>query len=218
MMDYNSQRTKMVIPEYGRCVQDLIEYAKTITDRAKRNLAAREIIRQMASVQQSNIKDAVELDRKLWDHLYIISQNQLDIDSPYPKPAIDDYVVPSRLRYNSEEKDLPFRYYGTIVTNMIKTAVLMEDSPEREALVHDIANNMKKLYLAWNKGTVDDKVILNHLQQLSNGHLSLPENAELASNFNIPNPNNAAPVRQYKKKKPKQNYSNGAKKYFKKKN
>lgn len=218
-MEYNSQRKKMTIPEYGRCVQEMIDTAKTIEDRNKRNIAAREIIRQMAALQQSNIKDAGELDRKLWDHLYIISDFNLDVDSPYPKPVIDHYVKPEKLKYNSEEKDLPFRYYGTIVTGMIAKAMLMDEGEEKNALVHDIANNMKKLYLAWNKGSVDDRVILEHLSLLSGGRLILSETVELSSNFNIPNPNNAAPVKSFKKKKKdfKQNFSNGGKKYFKKK-
>lgn len=207
----------MIIPEYGRCVQDLIEVAKTIEDRQKRNIAAREIIRQMAALQQSNIKDASELDRKLWDHLFIISGFELDVDSPYPKPVSDNYIMPAKLRYNSEGKDLPYRYYGTIITNMIRTAMLMDEGAEKEAFIHDIANNMKKLYLAWNKGAVDDNVILGHLSQMSEGRLSLSEHLELASTFNIPNPNNAPLVRSFKKKKSKQNFTNGGKKFFKKK-
>ncbi len=217
MPDYNSQRTKMSIPEYGRCVQELITFAKTIDDRNKRNIAAQEIIRQMASIQQSNIKDAAELERKLWDHLFIISNFELDVDSPFPRPELDNYVTPSKLRYNSEEKDLPYRYYGTIITNMIKSAILMDEGDEKNALIRDIANNMKKLYLAWNKGSVDDKVIFDHLSQMSNGHLVLSDGVELASNFSMPNPNNAAQSRTFKKKKNKQNFSNGGKKFYKKK-
>jgi hypothetical protein len=217
MMEYNSQRKKMTIPEYGRCVQDMIEHAKTIEDKEKRSLAAQEIIRQMSLLQQSNIKDGNELDRKLWDHLFIISNFQLDVDSPYPMPETDAHITPVKIKYNSETKEIPFRYYGTIVTNMIKNAVLMDEGDEKKALVHDIANNMKKLYLAWNKGTVDDKVILGHLQQLSNGHLSLDEEVVLASNFNIPNPNNSASPKVFKKKKPNKNFSSGGKKFYKKK-
>lgn len=216
-MDYNSQRKKLIIPEYGRCVQEMIEYAITIEDREMRNAAAREIIRQMAALQQSNIKDSAELDRKLWDHLFIISDFRLDVDAPYPPPVQDHSITPVKPRYNSEERDIPYRYYGTIITNMIQKAVLMDDGPEKDALVHDIANNMKKLYLAWNKGSVDDKVIFDHLYQLSKGRLTLSENTELASNFNIPNPNNSQSSKQFKKKKNKQNYSNGGKKFFKKK-
>jgi hypothetical protein len=218
-MDYNSQRKKMIIPEYGRCVQEMIDLTKTIEDRKKRNIAALEIIRQMASLQQSNIKDAAELDRKLWDHLYIISNFELDVDSPYPKPVIDHYVKPAKLKYNSEEKEMPFRYYGIIVNGMIQKAVLMDDGDEKNAFMHDIANNMKKLYLAWNKGAVDDKVIVEHLGVLSGGRLSLSDTVELSSNFNIPNPNNSVPVKVFKKKKKdfKQNFSNGGKKFYKKK-
>jgi len=218
-MDYNSQRSKMIIPEYGRYVQEMIEVTIKIKDRKERNIAAHEIIRQMAILQQSNIKDLEELDRKLWDHLYIISDLKLDVDSPYPKPVIDHYAKPAKLRYNSEEKTMPFRFYGIIVKGMIEKAVLMDDGEEKNALVHDIANNMKKLYLAWNKGAVDDKVIVEHLGVLSGGRLSLSETVELASNFNIPNPNNFVPVKTYKKKKKdyKQNFSTGGKKYYKKK-
>ncbi len=213
MMDYNSLRKKMVIPEYGRCVQGLIEHAKTIEDREKRNIAAREIIRQMSALQQSNAKDSTELDRKLWDHLFIISNFELDVDAPYPKPLPEHYIKPVKIRYNSEGKDVPYRYYGAIVTNMIKQAVIMDEGEEKNALVKDIANNMKKLYLAWNKGSVDDKVIFDHLRQLSNGHLNLSDEVELSSNFSFPNPNNAPQSRTFKKRKPNKN----GKKYYKKK-
>jgi hypothetical protein len=109
-MDYNSQRQKLIIPEYGRCVQGLIEHAKTITDREKRNVAARAIVKQMSALHQSNMKDSPELDRKLWDHLFIISNFELEVDSPFPKPEKDVIVLPEKTKYNSEDKDLPYRY------------------------------------------------------------------------------------------------------------
>lgn len=218
-MEYNSERKTMIIPEYGRSVQKMVEYAITIEDRSKRNEAAREIIRQMSFLQQSNIKDAQELDRKLWDHLIIIADYKLDIDSPYPIPDPAHFAAPKKIKYNCETKDIPYRYYGSIVINMIDKAVILDDGEEKSALVRDIANNMKKLYLAWNKGSVDDGVILNHLSELSGGRLEIKESLSLSSNFNIPNPNQNAESRTFKKKKKdfKQNYSNGAKKFYKKK-
>lgn len=212
-MEYNSQRKKMIIPEYGRNVQLLIEYAKTIENREKRNIAILDILRQMAIIQQGNIKDSNELERKLWDHLFIMANFELDVDSPYKKPDKDKVVVPEKLKYNTD-KQIPYRYYGAIVLNMIKEVSLMEEGDEKKAIVHDIANNMKKLYLTWNKGVVNDVVIFEHLKELSNGHISLSEDTELSTNLNIPTLNDKSSSRSFKKKR--KSYSNGTKKYHKK--
>ncbi len=205
-MEYNTQKKKLVIPEYGRCVQEMIEYAVTVKDREKRNKIACEIVRQMKSIQQSNYKNVSEMEKKLWSHLFIISNFKLDVDAPYPKPASSNYILPSKLKYNNNHKEMPYRYYGSIIHNMVKTAVLMDDSPEKDKFVYDIANNMKKSYLTWNKSTVDDKVIFEHLSQLSNGHITVPQNWELATNFNIPSTDILPPTHTQKKKKKKKNF------------
>jgi len=186
-MEYNSQRKYLIIPEYGRKVQDLIEFAKTIEDRELRNKAAKDIIRQMMLLQQSTIKDAEELDRKLWDHLFIISNFEIDVDAPYPKPDIKEAKEYSKLYYNSDKRKMPYRYYGHIITDMINKAVEMEDGEEKKSLIIDIANNMKKLYLTWNKGVVDDKVIYEHLSEMSNGKIKIDNETELTNSWNFTN-------------------------------
>lgn len=215
-MEYNSERKKTIIPEYGRYVQEMIEFTKTIENREKRNSTAKTIIRQMSFLQQSNIKDSNELDRKLWDHLHIISNFELDVDSPYPKPDPDLYSLPIKPKYNSESKELSYRYYGKIIEDMIQEAVLMEEGEEKKAFIRDIANNMKKLYIAWNKGNVIDDLIFKHLNEISGGRLSVCNDTELSSNFSLPNSQ-----QNYKNKKKKKdfkpNYPNGPKKFFKKK-
>jgi len=201
-MEYNSQRERLIIPEYGRNVQDLIEFAKTIEDREKRNKAAKDIIRQMLLLQQSTIKDAEELDRKLWDHLFIISNFELDVDSPYPKPELKETKVYSKLRYNSEEKEIPYRYYGTVITDMIRKTVEMEEGDEKKALILDLANNMKKLYLTWNKGVVDDSVIYGHLYDLSNGKIKIDNETELTQTWSFINSNSNSNKKRNKNFKP----------------
>jgi len=218
-MEYNTQRKKTIIPEYGRYIQEMIDFTKTIQDREKRNLAAKTIIRQMAFFQNQPIKESTDLDRKLWDQLHIISNFELDIDAPYPKPDFKALNISSKPKYNSQNKDLSFRYYGKIVEDMIQSAVLMEDGEEKNAFVRDIANNMKKLFIAWNKGNVDDEIIFNHLSEISLGKLTLSDSTELSSNFTFHS--TSQNYKQFKKKKTnkdfKSNYSNGQKKYYPKK-
>jgi len=199
-MEYNSQRERLIIPEYGRKVQDLIEFAKKIEDREKRNKAAKDIIRQMLLLQQSTIKDAEELDRKLWDHLFIISNFELDVDSPYPKPELKETKVYSKLRYNSEEKEIPYRYYGTVITDMIRKTVEMEECDEKKALILDLANNMKKLYLTWNKGVVDDSVIYGHLYDLSNRKIKIDNETELTQTWSFIHSNSNSNTNKKKNK------------------
>jgi len=215
-MEYNSQRKKTTIPEYGRYVQEMIEFAKTIEDKEKRNATAKTIIRQMSFLQQSNIKDSQELERKLWDHLHLISNFELDVDSPFPKPDPNLYIHPIKPKYNSESKELSYRYYGNIVEDMIQKAVLMEEGEEKKAFIRDIANNMKKLYIAWNKGNVIDDLIFKHLNEISQGRLSVCDDTELSSVFSLPNSQQNYKIKK-KKKDFKQNFSNGPKKFYKKK-
>jgi len=184
-MEYNSQRENLIIPEYGRNVQKLIEFAKTIKNKNRRNVAARNIIQQMKILQYNGNKFLLENERKLWDHLFIISNFELDIDAPFPPPRIKDAINPEKIKYNSQTKIIPFKYYGLIVTDMIIKAKEMKDGEEKYKLILNIANNMKKLYLTWNKETVSDIIILNHLEKLSNGKLKLQNNFYLTASNNL---------------------------------
>jgi hypothetical protein len=182
-MEYNSQREPLIIPEYGRNIQKMVTYAKTIEDREKRTEAAKFIVKVMASMNQQN-KDAGDYQQTLWDHLFIISKFELDVDSPYPLPEKEILTrKPDKVHYSDNK--IRFRHYGKNIEAIIKKATEFEDGPEKEALIHAIANHLKKSYLNWNRESVDDVAIEKHLEILSEGKLSLSEDLTLTSTSDI---------------------------------
>lgn len=182
-MEYNSQREQLIIPEYGRNIQKMVDYAKTIEDRKKRTETAKFIVSVMASMNQQN-RDAGDYKQTLWDHLFIISKFELDVDSPYPMPAKEILGrKPEKVEYSDNR--IRFRHYGKNIEAIIKKAIEFEDGPEKEALIHAIANHLKKSYLNWNRESVDDVAIEKHLEILSGGKLSLSEDHTLTSTSDI---------------------------------
>jgi hypothetical protein len=182
-MEYNSQREHLIIPEYGRNIQKMVNYAKTIEDREKRTEAAKFIVSVMASINQQN-RDAGDYKQTLWDHLFIISKFELDVDSPYPMPAKETLTrKPDKVKYSDNR--IRFRHYGKNIEAIIKKAIEYEDGPEKDALIHAIANHLKKSYLNWNRESVDDVAIEKHLEILSDGKLSLSEDQTLTSTSDI---------------------------------
>ena len=182
-MEYNSQREHLIIPEYGRNIQKMVNYAKTIEDREKRNEAAKFIVSVMASMNQQN-KDAGYYRQTLCDHLFIISKFELDVDSPYPMPEKESLTrKPYKVIYSDNK--IRFRHYGKNIEAIIKKATEYEEGPEKDALIHAIANHLKKSYLNWNRESVDDVAIEKHLEILSEGKLSLSENQTLTSTSDI---------------------------------
>jgi hypothetical protein len=178
-MEYNTEREKLIIPEYGRNIQKMIEYTVGIEDREKRNKYARIIVNIMAQMNPS-IKEQGDYMHKLWDHLYIISDFKLDVDSPYPPPQRDIIKrKPDPIPYSDNK--ITFRHYGKYVEKMIENIAEMEDGPEKDELIRIIANHLKKSYLNWNRDSVNDETILKHLEQLSGGRLKLTEDQELVS-------------------------------------
>lgn len=182
-MEYNSQREPLIIPEYGRNIQKMVNYAKTIEDREKRTEAAKFIVSVMASMNQQN-KDTGDYRQTLWDHLFIISKFELDVDSPYPMPEKETLTrKPEKVQYSDNK--IRFRHYGKNIEAIIKKANEYEDGPEKEALIHAIANHLKKSYLNWNRESVDDMAIEKHLEILSEGKLSLSKDLTLTSTSDI---------------------------------
>ena len=182
-MEYNSQREHLIIPEYGRNIQKMVNYAKTIEDREKRNEAAKFIVSVMASMNQQH-KDAGDYRQTLWDHLFIISKFELDVDSPYPMPEKESLTrKPDKVLYSDNK--IRFRHYGKNIEAIIKKATEFEEGPEKDALIHAIANHLKKSYLNWNRESVDDVAIEKHLEILSEGKLTLSENQTLTSTSDI---------------------------------
>ncbi len=180
LLEYNAERPHLMIPEYGRHLQKLIDQATLIVDREERNKAAKYIIKVMGSLNP-HLRDVLDFQHKLWDQLFIMSDFKLDVDSPYPIPTREVInLKPERLEY--PQKNPKYRFYGNNIKYMIDVANKWEDGELKSALIKVIANHMKKSYLSWNKDTVDDKAIFDHLLELSNGKIDLHQSSEELSN------------------------------------
>ncbi|RKS03715.1 uncharacterized protein DUF4290 [Flavobacterium sp. 102] len=181
-LEYNAERTHLIIPEYGRHLQKLIDQATVIADREERNKAAKYIIQVMGSLNP-HLRDVPDFQHKLWDQIFIMSDFRLDVDSPYPIPTKDViHLKPERLPY--PQKNPKYRFYGNNIKYMIDVANSWEEGEMKNALVKVIANHMKKSYLSWNKDTVTDTVIFEHLYELSEGTLNLLQSSEELLNTN----------------------------------
>jgi hypothetical protein len=175
-LEYNAERPHLIIPEYGRHLQKLIDLAVAIEDREERNKAAKYIIQVMGSLNP-HLRDVPDFQHKLWDQIFIMSDFRLEVDSPYPIPTRDVInLKPERLPY--PQKYPKYRFYGNNIKYMIEVANKWEEGEMKSALVKVIANHMKKSYLSWNKDTVTDAVIFEHLYELSDGTINLIQSQE----------------------------------------
>jgi len=175
-LEYNSERQHLIIPEYGRHLQKLIDQATAIEDDVERNKAAKYIIQVMGSLNP-HLRDVPDFQHKLWDQLFIMSDFKLIADSPYPIPSREVLQLkPDVLKY---PQNFPkYRFYGNNIKYMIDVANKWEEGDMKNALVKVIANHMKKSYLSWNKDTVKDDVIFEHLLELSDGKINLTQSSE----------------------------------------
>jgi len=175
-LEYNSERPNLIIREYGRHLQKLIDQATEITDREERNKAAKYIIQVMGSLNP-HLRDVPDFQHKLWDQLFIMSDFKIDVDSPYPIPSREVLQLrPDALNYPQNHPR--YRFYGNNIKYMIDVANGWEDGELKDALIKVIANHMKKSYLSWNKDTVTDVVIFEHLFELSGGKINLLQSSE----------------------------------------
>ncbi len=175
-IEYNTERPHLIIPEYGRHIQKMVDQAIAMTDREERNKCAKSIISVMGNLNP-HLRDVPDFQHKLWDQLFIIADFKLDVDSPFPLPSEEE------LRQRPEPLEYPqnfpkYRFYGNNIKRMIDVAVGWEEGEMKNALVLNIANHMKKSFLNWNKDTVEDNVIFNHLFELSEGKLDLRASQE----------------------------------------
>ena len=140
--DYNTRRTQMAISEYGRNIQKMVEHAIALENREERNKMAHGIISVMGQLNP-HLRDIADFKHKLWDHLFIISDFKLDVDSPYPLPNKDViFEKPQKMDYPATENR--FKHYGKSIKDLIDTAVKYEDGDEKNALIQIIVNLMKK--------------------------------------------------------------------------
>jgi len=208
-MKYNTAQTQLINGEYGRHIQRMIEYAIEIKDRDLRNQQAKAIVRAMSCFSAGS-KDTEDYWNKLWDQLFVISNYRLDVDSPFPKPQPEIEKRPKSLKY--PKRDIRFRPYGVFIEDIINKVSTEKNSDEKEQAVENIANHLKRQYLNWNRDSVNDSLIYEHLDTLSQGKLKLRENFKLCPTRTILDDlaiensiNNPKP----EKKKKKKNTNNG---------
>lgn len=170
-LEYNAERPHLIIPEYGRHIQKLVDHCIGLEDVEERNRMAKSIVKVMGNLQP-HLRDVPDFKHMLWDQLFIMSDFKLDVESPYEKPTRELLQAkPDKLAY--PKYDSKYRFYGNNIQIMIDSALTWEEGEARNALYFTIANHMKKCYLNWNKDTVDDEVIFNHLLELSKGKIDL---------------------------------------------
>ena len=172
-MDYNTQREKLMMPEYGRYIQRMLQQVKSMPDREKRNEQVRAIVNAMGALNPQ-LKEMNDFKHKLWDHLFVISDFGIDIDAPYPQPIPDTFrTAPNKI--DLEDRPLKINYYGRNIQNVAEALAQMPKTPERDEMVMALAYYMRKQYIIWNKDTVSDQTIFDELTLLTQGRLSVPE-------------------------------------------
>ena len=176
--DYNSTRNKLILSEYGRNVQNMVKYIVALPTKDERNRYAQVVIDLMGFLNP-HLRDVADFKHKLWDHLHIISDFKIDVDSPYPKPLPEQiHLKPDPLKYPFQR--IKYKHYGKTIELMIEKAKNIEEPERKRHMVQSIANFMKMAYVQWNKDSVSDETILSDLYNLSGGQLKLEENANLA--------------------------------------
>lgn len=175
---YNTERVTLHIPEYGRNVQKMVDYLKTIEDREKRNEQARAIIKVM-EILNPDVHLQDDYEQKLWDHLYIIADFDLDVDSPYPMPEREKFnqrPIPIPI----EKKPIRAYHYGRNIENMISLVADKEDGEDKISMIRTLAVYMRQQYLIWNKDNVSDETIFQDIERLSDFKIKVPEDLQLS--------------------------------------
>ncbi len=170
-LEYNTERELLKIPEYGRHIHKLIDNVKAIESREERNKATKQVIKIMGEMNP-HLRDVPDFQHMLWDQLFFMADFDLDVDSPYPIPTKENAYIP-QVKLDYPQQYPKYRFYGNNITNMIEEAMKWDEGEKKDALIVVIANHMKKSYLSWNKETVTDEVIFEHLLELSNGKINL---------------------------------------------
>jgi Domain of unknown function (DUF4290) len=211
-MEYNTSQPTMKIAEYGRSVERMIEFCLAIDDHAERSRCARSIVRVM-TILNPQIKEYNDYEHKLWDHLHIIAEFKLDVDSPFPKPDKQHLVAkPEIVPY--PQSNIRFKHYGKILEDLLQKAMQEEDPKNREIFTEQLAQLMKKHYLNWNRDSVNDALIVEQLENISGGKLKVSENFRFMHTSEIL-PKNAVPQNQmqhHMKKKTNNNNNNNNRK------
>ncbi|GHT05955.1 hypothetical protein AGMMS49525_13800 [Bacteroidia bacterium] len=174
-MKYNTQKKRLLLPEYGRNIQNMVDYCVSLQDREERKHCANGIIDIMGNLFP-HLRDVNDFKHILWDHLAIMSDFALDIDYPYEVVKREElYIHPDKLPYPQQR--MAYKHYGKFLEKMIKKATTVEEGEAKDELIGMLANQMKRSFLTWNKEVVDDQKIFKDLAELSGGRIHLNENS-----------------------------------------
>lgn len=205
-MDYNAERPDLVIPEYGRNIQRMVEFAVSIKSRDLRNQVALAIINVMGQLFP-HLRDEENYKHKLWDHIFIMSDFKLDVDSPYPKPSPQQFQEkPEMVNYPSN--NIKYGHYGRILEQTVKAVVDFPEGEEKDRLVQDLANMMKRMYITGAESNINDKVVIKQLKEFSGGKIKWNDEWTLTNASELVPATNVQIKRRKKptKKKPRRKY------------
>ncbi|MDO4823105.1 MAG: DUF4290 domain-containing protein [Bacteroidales bacterium] len=198
-MDYNTQRKKLILPEYGRCIQEMVDHAKTIEDREERQQCANTIIKLLSNLygKQSAKEDVTQ---KLWNHLAAMANYELDID--YPVEIENLFERENKLEnIKLPQKKIRKPHYGALAEETTKVLQTMEDGEEKDALIRLVANQMKRNLANWNPNALSDEKILDDLADLTHGKVQLlPNEIDLIPDAEILKDISMSQVKKKKKK------------------
>lgn len=207
-MEYNTKRGKLIIPEYGRNVQKMVQHCLTIEDREERNICAKSIVKLMGQLN-NQFKDTDDFQNTLWTHLYIIADFKLDVDSPYEIPKIEELKTsPKKVEYPSSK--VKYRHYGKSLEAMVDKIKDYEEGEEKDYYVKNLAELMKRSYMKWNRDNVKDEIIFRQLLEISDNKITIPEG--LVLNVKLDSEDIAVSSNNKKRKSNNNNYSNKKKK------
>ena len=176
-LEYNTEREKLPMTEYGRGVLNMVDHLKTIPDKAKRSEQAKAVVKTMELLNPS-VKQQEDWEHKLWDHLYIISGFDLDIDAPYPSPLKEDFET-SPVPLPMKGTKIRATHYGRNIEKIIGLLAGEPDGEVKTAMIRSLATYMRTQYLIWNKDSVADETIFSDIEKLSGGRLKVPEGISL---------------------------------------
>ena len=200
-LDYNTQREALLMPEYGREVQKMIDYAVSLSDRDERLRCARAIVRLMES-KNPQVRDNADYQQTLWDHLYLMSHKQLDIDWPYDiSEAEKIQSKPEPMAHPRQDEQAHLRHYGRLLTQLFEKLKEMPEGTERDELVRLTANQMKRDLAAWGHGSIEDEKVADDLARFTDGKIQIDLNTFRFDRLNVGEPNEGNSGGKRKRKK-----------------
>ncbi|MBR1682122.1 MAG: DUF4290 domain-containing protein [Bacteroidaceae bacterium] len=188
-MTYNTQREKLILPEYGRAIQEMVDICLQIEDRQERQRCAETIIDIMATMNP-NVTQQPDYEHKLWDQLAILSNYQLDIDYPYEVVRAEEITArPKPLKYPMQR--IRYRHYGHLTENFMKVLKNMPEGEERERLTSMMANFMKRSLYNWNRDAMDERKVRADVESYTDGQVTIADDFRYASvsNGHLPGSN-----------------------------